>query len=117
MPARKSFFPTFWLISVVAVLVAPFLTTRIVTASSRSACLRRNFSLPPSQLTIGLGAATATVAVLEVNALPSEDGEQDRFDALNELRVSFLMPCSFRKVPARRSIAPRSILSPYPLRC
>jgi hypothetical protein len=36
---------------------------------------------------------------------------------MEEPRVSFLIPWSFRKVPDRQSIAPRSILSLYPLRC
>jgi hypothetical protein len=59
----------------------------------------------------------ATDAVLEVDVLPPESEEQDRADALDEFRVSFLIPCSFRKVPDRQVIAPRSILSFYPLRC
>ena len=59
----------------------------------------------------------ATDAVLQVNALPSEDEEQDRFDALDEPRVSFLIPHSFPKVPDSQLIAPHSILSLYPLRC
>jgi hypothetical protein len=61
----------------------------------------------------------ATDAILQVNALPSdnEEEEQDRAVALDEPRVSFLIPCSFRKVPDRQLIAPRSILSFQPLRC
>jgi hypothetical protein len=59
----------------------------------------------------------ATEPVLQGNALPSEDEEQDGADALDEPRVAFLIPSSFRKVPDRQSIAPRSILSLYPLRC
>ena len=58
-----------------------------------------------------------TYALLEVDALPTESEEQERADALDEPRVSFLIPCSFCKVPDRQSIAPRSILSHYPLRC
>ena len=95
----------------------PIRTSGFVTVSSRPDCLRRNFALPPGQPTTRLSAAMATDAVLEVNALPSENEEQDRADALDEPRVSFLIPCSFRKVPDRQLIAPRSILSLYPLRC
>jgi hypothetical protein len=99
------------------VLVAPVRTSGFVTVSSRPDCLRRNFALPPDQPTTRLSAAMATDAVQEVNALPSENEEQDRADALDEPRVTFLIPCSFRKVPDRQSIAPRSMLSFYPLRC
>ena len=119
MPDRKSLVFTLCLTSSLAllasVLVAPIRTSGFV--SSRPDSLRRNFILPPGQLTPRLSAAMATDAVLEVNALPSENEEQDRADALDEPRVSFLIPCSFRKVPDRQLIAPRSILSLYPLRC
>ena len=121
MPDRKSLVSMLWLTSSLAllasVLVAPIRTSGFVSVSSRPDCLRRNFALPPGQPTTRLGAAMATDAVLEVNALPSENEEQDRADALDEPRVSFLIPCSFRKVPDRQLIAPRSILSLYPLRC
>ncbi len=119
MPDRRSLVSTLWLTSSLAllasVLIAPIRTLGFV--SSRPDCLRRNFALPPGQPTTRLGAAMATDAVLELNALASEDEEQDRADALDEPRVSFLIPCSFRKVPDRQLIAPRSILSLYPLRC
>ena len=59
----------------------------------------------------------ATDAILEVNALRSENEEQDGADGLDEPRVSFLIPCSYRKAPDRQLIAPRSTLSLYPLRC
>jgi hypothetical protein len=58
----------------------------------------------------------ATDAVLQVKALPSEDEEQDRDHPLNDPRVSFLIPCSFRKVTDGQVSAPHSILSRYPLR-
>ena len=64
-----------------------------------------------------VGRLMPTDAVLEVDALPSESEERERADALDEPRVSFLIPCSFRKVSDRQLIAPRSILSLYPLRC
>jgi hypothetical protein len=122
MPDRKSLVPTLWLISSLAllasVLVAPIRISGFVTVSSQPDCLRRNIDLPPGQRTTHLSAATAADAVLEVDALPSEnEEEQDRADALDEPRTSFLIPCSFRKVPDRQLIAPRSILSLYPLRC
>ncbi len=121
MPDRKSLVSALWLTSSLAllasVLVAPIRTPGSVTVSPRPDGLRRSFSLPPGQPTTLLGAAMATDAVLGVNALPSESEEQDRTDALDEPRVSFLIPCSFRKIADRQSIAPRSILSHYPLRC
>jgi hypothetical protein len=121
MPDRKSLVSTLWLTSSLAllasVLVAPIRTSGFVTVSSRPDCLRRNFALFPGQPTTCLSAAMTTDVVLLVNALPSENEEQDGADALDEPRVSFLIPCSFRKVPDRHLIAPRSLLSLYPLRC
>ncbi len=116
MPDRKSFLSTLWLTSLLAsVLIAPIWTSGFV--SSQPDGLRRNFALPPGQPTTRLAAAMATDALQQVNALRCEDEEQDRADALDEPRVSFLIPCSFRKVPDRQLIAPRSILSLYHLRC
>jgi len=121
MPDRKSLVSTFWLISSLAllasVLVAPIRTSELATVSSRPDCLRSHFARPPGQPTTRLSAAVATDAVPLVNALPSENEEQDRTDALDEPRISFLNPYAFRKVPDRQLIAPRSILSLYPLRC
>ena len=91
--------------------------SRFVTVSSRLDCLRRDFGLPPGQFTPRFTKATAADAVLELDALPSESNEQERADALDEPRVSFLIPCSFRKVPDHQFIDPRSVLSLYPLRC
>jgi hypothetical protein len=123
MPGRKSLDSTLWLASSLAllasVLVAPIRTSGIVSfsVSSRHDCLRRNFALRPGQPTARLSEATATVAVLQVSALPSENEEQDGADPLDKPRVSFLIPCSFRNVPDRQLIDPRSILPLYPLRC
>jgi len=117
MPVRKSLVSTLWLISALTVLAAPIRTSGFVNVSSQAESLCRHFDLPPAQPTTRLNAAMATDAVLEVDALPSEDEEQERPDALAEPRVSFLMPCSFHKLPDRRLIAPRSVLSHYPLRC
>lgn len=121
MPDRKSLVATFWLASSLAILasvpVAPVQTQGFVTLTSQPNCLRRNFALPPDQPTTSFSASMATDAVLHMKALPPEDEEQDRVDALDEPRVSFLIPCSFRKVLDRQLIAPRSILSLYPLRC
>lgn len=121
MPDRKSLVSTLWLTSSLAllasVLVAPIQTSGFAYVSSLPGCLRRNFALPSAQPTTHLGAAMATDAIPEVNALPSEDEEQDRADPLDEPRVSSLIPRPFRKVPDRQLIAPRPILSPYPLRC
>jgi hypothetical protein len=121
MPDRKSLVSTLWLASSLAllasVLVAPIRTSGLVTLSSRPDCLRRNFTLLPGQPTPRLSAVMAADAVLQMKALASENEEQDRADALDEPRASFLIPCSLRKVPDRQLIAPRSILSLYPLRC
>lgn len=121
MPDRKSLISTLWLTSslvlLASVVVAPIRTSGFVTVSSRPHRLRRSFALPPGQHTIRLSAGMATDAVLQMTALLSENEEQDRADPVDEPRVSFLIPCSFRKVPDRQLIAPRSILSLYPLRC
>ena len=121
MPDRKSLVSMLWLMSTLAllasVLVAPIRASESVTVSSQPDYFRRNFALPPGQPTTHLSAAMTTDAVLPVNALPFENEEQERADPLDEPRVSFLIPCSFRKVPDRQLIAPRSILSLYPLRC
>jgi hypothetical protein len=121
MPDRKSLVSMLWLASSLAllapVLVAPARASGLVTDTSRPDCVRRNLALPPGEPTTRSSAAMATDAVLEVNALPSENEELDWADAVDEPRVSFLIPCSFRKVPDRRLIAPRSIPSHYPLRC
>ena len=121
MPDRKTLLSTLWLTSALvllaAVLLAPTGTSGLVTVSARPDCLRRSFVLSPGQPTTRLSARMAPNAVLEVNALPSEDEEQDPPDALDEPRVSLLVRCSYRKVPDRQSIASHSILSHYPLRC
>jgi hypothetical protein len=121
MSDRKSLVSTLWLTSSLAllvwVLVAPIRTSGFVTVSSGPDCQLRNFVLFPGQPTIRLSPAMATDAVLEVDAIASEIEEQDGADALDDPRVSFLIPCSFRKVSDRQLIAPRSILSLYPLRC
>jgi hypothetical protein len=100
-----------------SVLVVPIRTSEFVTVSSQPDCLRRDFGLPPGQSATRFSKAMATDAVLEVDALPSESEEQERADALDEPRVSFLIPCSFRKVPDRQFIDPHSVLTLYPLRC
>jgi hypothetical protein len=121
MPDQKSLVCTLWLSLSLAllasVMVAPNRTPGLVSVSPRPDCVRRNFDLTPDQPTTCVGAATATDAVLQVNALPSQNEEQDRADPLDEPRVSFLIPCSFRKVADRQLTAPRSTLSLYPLRC
>lgn len=121
MPDRKSLASTFWLTSslalLAAVLVAPIRPSWFVTVSSPPDYLRRNFALPPGQPRIRRSAATATDAVLQVNALNSENEEQERADPPDGPRVPFLIPCSLHTDADRHSIAPRSIHSLYPLRC
>jgi hypothetical protein len=110
-----------WLSSSLAmlasVLVAPIRTSEFISVFSLSDCVRCNVAVPPGQPTARLKAAMATDAVPQVNALPSENEEQDRADPLDEPRVSVLIPCSFRKLPDRQFVAGRWILSRYPLRC
>lgn len=119
MPDRKSLVAILCLTSSLAllasVLAAPIRSSGFT--SSRLDCLRRNFALPADQSTARLSSAMAADAVLQVAALPSESEEQDRADALDGARVSFLVPYSSRKAPDRQLIASRSILSLYPLRC
>jgi hypothetical protein len=121
MPNHKSLVPTLWHTSSLALLafalVAPTRPSEFVIVSSQPECLRRNFAPPPGQPTTYLSAAMATDDVLRVDALPSDDEEPDPVVALDVAQVSFLLPCSFRKVSDRQLIAPPSILSFYPLRC
>ena len=121
MPDRKSLDSTLWLASSLALLasmlIAPAWMSGFVTTSSQSDCFRRDVTLIAGQPATRLGTAMTTDAILQDNALPSEDEEQDRADTPDEPRVSFLIPCSLRKVSDRQLIAPRSVLSLYPLRC
>ena len=119
MPDRKSLVSTLCLTSslspLVWVLVGPVWTSGFVIVSSRPDCLRRDLGV--RQPTTRVSAATTTDAVLKVDALPSESEEQERAYALDEPRVSFVIPYSFRNAADRQLIAPRSLLSLYPLRC
>ena len=121
MPDRKSLVSMLWFATSLAlmasVMAEPVWMSGLVTASSRHDNLNRHFALPSGQPTTCLSAARTTNDVLQVNALPSENEEQDRPDAPDGSRASCLIPCSFRKIPDRPLIAPRSILALYPLRC
>ena len=121
MSDSKSFVCTLWLTSSLALLasllVVSVRTSELGSDSSRPDCHRRNFAQAPGQPTTCVSAAMPTDVVLRVIALRSENEEQDGADPLDEPRISFLIPCSFRKVPDRQLTAPRSILSLYPLRC
>ena len=121
MPDRKSLVFTLWLISSLAllasVLVAPIRTSGCVALSSEPNLVRGTLASPPSQPTTRLKAAVASDAGLEVSDFASEGEEQDPAEALDEPRVSFLIPSSFRKALDRQVIAPRLIFSLYPLRC
>jgi hypothetical protein len=121
MSDRKRLVSTLWLASSLAllasVLVAPVRTWGDVTVSSRLDCLRFDYLLPQAQPTTLLSAPVAPDAVLRVNDIPSEEEEQDWTDGLDEPRVTFLLPYSFREIADLQSIAPRLVLSLYPLRC
>ncbi len=121
MPDRKSLVFTLWLTTSLALLasvqVAPIRVSGFVGVSSATECQLSDFDQSPGQTTTHFSAAIATDAVLQVNALPSENVEQDRADTREVPRVSFLIPQSFRDDHDRQLIFPRSILSLYPLRC
>ena len=133
MPDRKSLAATLWLMSSLAllasVLAAPIRPSGFVAASPRPDGLAAGFAPISGQPAARIGEAMFEDAILRVDALSSENEEpdrsdalaeaeeQDRADALDEPRISFLIPCSFRKIHDRQLIVPRSILSHYPLRC
>ncbi|WP_422931539.1 hypothetical protein [Singulisphaera sp. PoT] len=121
MPDRKSLVFTLWLTSLVAllasILLAPVPTSAFITVTSQPDCPHRHCSLCPGPSTSSFSAAMATDVVRQVTALPFEIEEQDRTDILDEPRVAFLVLSFFRKDLDRKVIAPRSILSLYPLRC
>ena len=121
MPDRKNFISALWLTFSLALLasivVVPIRTPRFVCVASSPDCARRSFAPLPTQPTTRLKAAIATNILLELNALPFENEEQDRTDALDEPRISFQILCSSHKAPDRQLIVPSSILSLYPLRC
>ena len=107
----------FFLALLAPVVVAPRLTSGLVTVSSRPNCLRRHFGLLSGVSTTHFSKTMATDSAMEVDALPSESTEEEGVDAPGEPRVSYLIPCSFRKVFDRQLIDPHSSLSLYPLRC
>jgi hypothetical protein len=122
MPYRKSLVSTLWLTSLLAllafVLVAPTRPCGFVSVSTRSDCLCLDFAPPPGQPTADFSAAMDTDPVVVVNAFSFEDDEeQDRAVASDEPGDSFVIPCSFHKLPDHQLIAPLSIISFYPLRC
>jgi hypothetical protein len=121
MPDRKRLLSTlrlaFALALLALVVVASIQLSGLETVSSRPDGRRSDFTLPPGRSTACLDAATATDVDRKMKAFSSENEEEEGADALIEPRVSFLNLCSFRKVPDYQLIAPRSILSLYPLRC
>ncbi|WP_435009596.1 hypothetical protein P12x_000854 [Tundrisphaera lichenicola] len=123
MADRKSLVSTLWLSSslvlLASVLFAPIPTSGVVTHSSRpeSHLLHLAQTLAPGQPATCLRAAMVSVSIFQITDLLSENEEQDRIDAPDEPRVSFLIPYSFRKNLDRQLIAPLSITSLYPLRC
>lgn len=117
MAGRKSLINTLWvlpsLMLLVWVLVSPTQKSGLVAVSSQPDCRRNTLAEPSAHLRAGMADDDAT----QGDTLACEDEEQDRVDALNQPRASFLITCSFRTVPTRRLILPRSIHSHYPLRC
>src|SRR5438309_1043004 len=112
MPDRQSLVSTLWLATSLAllasVLATPIRASGFFTVSSRPVCLRRNFAPPPGEFTRRLNQAMDSDAVLEMNALAYEEEEQDRADAPDDPRVSFLIPFSFPKARDLPLVAPRS---------
>jgi hypothetical protein len=121
MPDRKHLVSTLKLTSSLAllalVLVVSVRLSGLVTPSPHPDSLRNDFTLAAGQPKTCLGAATTTDAVPKIKALPSENEEEEGVNALVGPRDSFPSFCSFRKIPGRRLIVPRSIPSLYPLRC
>ena len=121
MPGRKCLVYTLWLLPSLMllawVLVAPTWKSGLVAVSSQPDCQHKTLDGPQAEPSSHLRAGTAGDDATRVDALACEDEEQDRVDALNEPRASFLITRSFRKLTARQSILPRSILSHYPIRC
>lgn len=121
MPDRKSLVYTSWLLTSLVLLVWVSITpprkSGVVVPSSRRDSHRNESSLHQAESTPYLRAAMDADAAPEGASLAWEEEEQDRVDALDEPRESFLVACSFRKAPTRQVISSRSILSHYPIRC
>ncbi len=121
MPNRKILISTLGLASSLVFLaifiLAPSQSLRFVAFSAPSESTIANSSSDTRQPTSFLSTAISPESVLVVDALRSETEEQDLADPLDEPRISFLNPRSFRNDTDRQLIVPRSILSHYPLRC
>ena len=121
MPDRTKLVSSFFFLSsltmLACLLVGPIRTSRVLGLSSPVDCVLASSPLPSSQDTILDSAPTTTGAILEEDALPYEIEEQERADAIDESRVAFLIPASFRFVADRKLIVPLSISTLYPLRC
>ena len=121
MPGRKSLVCTLWLLPSLMllawVLVAPTRKSGLVAVSSQPDSQRNTLAGPRAEPSTRLRAGMAGDDATQVDAFACEDEEQDRVDDLIEPRASFLITCSSRKLPARQSILPRSVLSHYPIRC
>lgn len=121
MPGRKSLIHTLWvlpsLMLLVWVLVAPTRQSGLVDVPSQPDSRRGTLAGPEAEPSPHLRAGMADDDATQADTLACEDEEQDRVDALNEPRASFLITCAFRAAPARQLILPRSIRSHYPIRC
>lgn len=123
MPNGNCFFLRTCFASLTALLAltlfAPTPTSGKVDDSSQAdgSVVDSGFSSP--HFSILVGATTETDEAPRVSAVLSEteDEESDQFDALDEPRVCFFSPATFREVRDRRLIAPSTILAHYPLRC
>lgn len=120
MLTRKSLVSALWLTCLLTMaLVAQIWASGFVGDTSRPDSFRRTLALLPNQLTPQFSAVVSTEVVLQVNALLSEEEEQEQdwADALDVPRVSFQIPSSLHNILDGQSLAPCSILSRYPLRC
>ena len=121
MSDQKSLVFTLGLVALVLLLVTvpsrPIRTSEFDAVSFERDGVRHNIAVRSSQSKPHLCAGTGAGAVLEVNALRSENDEEDRVDAVDERRISFSVPCCFRTISDHQLIVPRSIISLYPLRC
>ncbi|WP_435018311.1 hypothetical protein TA3x_000275 [Tundrisphaera sp. TA3] len=118
MPDRQCLAATFrlpFLLALLAsLLIAPIWASGFAPGPAGPNPARRRNLAPP---TTRIQAAAESYAMARMKALPCEEEERDQADAPGEARAPFQASRSFGILPDRRSFAPGSIPSPYPLRC
>ena len=120
MLERQSLVFTLWLaclLLLASTVLVPARAMGPAAASSSPDRLRLNFTPPPHQPPHCLTSAMEGESNPQAVAFSPENEEQDGSEARPEPRVSSLIPCAIQKISNLASIAPRSSLSLYPLRC